>query len=333
MNWKAKWFWWLLPVLGIVFIAGPRVSFEKVSLEKMPSTAYAGNPEKLVSLLDGDAKLIKPGNESRIIWADSLHKHKTSRVILYLHGFSASPEEGLAFSEFLGKSLGCNVYLPRLKQHGLRDINAFENLTPENYIQSAKDALDLCKLLGDSVILVSCSTGSTLGLILAARGENIQAHFMYSPNIRIADQSAAVLLWPWGKQLGKLVFGGDYHKVQYTEAQARYWYDTYHMNGIIALQSMLETYMTKSCFEKIHHPVFLAYYYQDEAHQDPVVSVDAMLEMYDQISTPQDQKEKIAFPGAHSHMMISPMFSGQMADIQEATLNFAQRILHWERVQ
>lgn len=327
MKLKIKWYWWLWPILGIIYFAGPRVSFDRGNFNKMSTTAYAGNPDKLVSLLDGNAELIKPGNHSRIIWADSIRKNKTSRVILYLHGFSASPEEGLAFSAFLGKNWGCNVYLPRLKLHGLKDVNAFENLTPENYIQSAKDALDLCKLLGDSVIIVSCSTGSTLGLILASRGENIKAHLMYSPNIQIADKTSAVLLWPWGKQIGKLVLGGDYYTLNYTEAQAKYWYENYHMHGLIALQSMLDTYMTKSCFEKIHHPIFLAYYYRDEDHQDPVVSVDAMLDMYNEISTPGDKKVKMAFPQANSHMMISPLFSGQMEDIQQASLDFALKVL------
>src|SRR5690606_28156251 len=290
-------------------------------------TQFSGNPENLMKRLDGDNDLIKAGNESKIIWADTLTKAKTGKVILYLHGFSASPQEGLEFATTIGKKWGCNVYLPRLAQHGLKDVDAFQTLTPEGYIQSAKEAMDFCSMLGDSIIRMSCSTGTTLGLILAARGEPVYAHFMYSPNIEINDKSAGLLLWPWGKQMGKLVLGSEYHQVEYTEEQSRYWYDKYHMNGIIALQTLLEEYMTPECFAKINHPIFLAYYFRDEDHQDDVVSVKAMEKMFEQVSTPDSLKQKIAFPQAETHMIISPMFSKQMEDIEEATLSFGEKKL------
>lgn len=326
MNRNKKILLWFIPVLCVAYLLGPRERFENNGFNVMATTQFSGNPENLMKRLDGAEKLIKPSNESKIIWADTLNKSKTGKVILYLHGFSASPQEGLEFATTIGKKWGCNVYLPRLAQHGLKDVDAFESLTPEAYIQSAKEAMDFCSVLGDSIILMSCSTGATLGLVLAARGEPVFAHFMYSPNIAINDKSAGLLLWPWGKQMGKLVLGSEYHQVKYTEEQSRYWYDKYHMNGIIALQTLLEDYMTPECFAKIKHPVFMVYYFRDEEHQDDVVSVEAMEKMFDQLGTSQDKKEKIAFPKAETHMIISPMFSKQMEDIEAATLTFGQKI-------
>ena len=43
------------------------------------------------------------------------------------------------------------------------------DLTPENYLESAANAIAIGKALGDSVIIMATSTGGTLALTLAAR--------------------------------------------------------------------------------------------------------------------------------------------------------------------
>src|SRR5690606_5686387 len=177
MSRNKKLLLWMIPVLCLLYLAGPREQFDNNGFSAMAATQFSGNPENLVKRLDGDNDLIKAGNESKIIWADTLTKAKTGKVILYLHRYSASPQEGLEFATTISKKWGCNVYLPRLAQNGLKDVDAFQTLTPEGYIQSAKEAMDFCSMLGDSIILMSCSTGTTLGLILAARGEPVYAHF------------------------------------------------------------------------------------------------------------------------------------------------------------
>jgi esterase/lipase len=325
---KFKKWYFLFLLFPVILFLGPVVHYEKPVLKKQISGLSLSEVDTYITNKESQIKNLKPGNESEVVWFEDSLKTKTKYSVLYLHGFSASPYEGKELAISFGKKYGCNVYLPRLEDHGRADKNTFVNLTPQNYIQSAKDALDIARIIGDSVIVISCSTGATLGLILAAEGENIHSHLMYSPNIAIADKSSVLLMYPWGKQVGKLVLGGDYNVLKYSEEQKKYWNETYHINGLTTLQYLLDNYMVKEAFEKITHPVLLAYYFKDAKNQDPVVSVDAMLSMYNNIQTDENKKWIKAFPDAGSHMMISSLFSNQMDDITRFTFDYAEKILH-----
>jgi hypothetical protein len=85
--------------------------------------------------------------------------------------------------------------------------------------------------------------------------------------------------------------------------------------------------MKKETFSKVNKPVFLGYYYKDEENQDKVVKVDAMLKMFDQLGTPENQKQKMAFPEAGDHPIGSKLFSKQWPDVEKASYQFAEEIL------
>src|SRR5690606_2388877 len=82
--------------------------------------APAGSAE-LVAYIHQQESLhkLKPDNEARIIWADDSTKSRTPYALVYLHGFSASQEEGDPVHTRFAKTFGCNLYLPRLAEHGI----------------------------------------------------------------------------------------------------------------------------------------------------------------------------------------------------------------------
>ena len=79
---------------------------------------------------------IRKGNQSRLIWADSIPK-KTKYAIVYLHGFSASPAESEIVYTDIAKRYGANLYAPRLYKHGLKDKEPLLNFTAKGYFDSA----------------------------------------------------------------------------------------------------------------------------------------------------------------------------------------------------
>ena len=172
-----------------------------------------------------------------------------------------------------------------------------------------------------------CSTGSTSGIYLAAGDPEIAAMLHFSPNIDIEGESDELLLWPWGRQMIKLVMGGSYNRISYSEEQAKYWYGVYHVNGLLALKSMIQNTMTPEVFNEITQPTFMAYYYKNEQEKDPIVSVDRMLDFYKMIQTPDNQKRQIGFPnGRHvmtSHAIPSPVTEELIAE----TSSFLQEIV------
>ena len=315
----------LVALIFVVFVSGPRVKFTDLQKNTVMPIDIE-EVEQLVQERESHVKNMRPGNKAEIIWADTVGQ-KTPYSIVYIHGFSASHEEGMPVHETIAKQFGCNLYLSRLDGHGLVDTNAFENLTPQDLISSTEFAIEVGKALGDSVILMMCSTGSTSGIYLAAGDPEIAAMLHYSPNIDIEGESDELLLWPWGRQMIKLVMGGSYNRISYSEEQAKYWYGVYHVNGLLALKSMIQNTMTPEVFNEITQPTFMAYYYKNEQEKDPIVSVDRRLDFYNMIQTPDNQKRQIAFPnGRHvmtSHAIPSPVTEELIAE----TSSFLQEIV------
>jgi esterase/lipase len=269
---------------------------------------------------------IKPGNEARIVWFDSA-KTKTEYAIVYLHGFSASQEEGRPIHTNIAKAFGCNLYLSRLADHGIDTTQPMINLTPGKLWESAKQALEIGRQLGNKVILMSTSTGGTLALKLAAEYPNdVYALVMMSPNIAIFDSRSFLLNNHWGLQIARTLTGSHYVTAKDTSAiYKQYWYQQYPLEAATQLQEMLETTMNKTTFEKVKQPALLLYYYKDEVHQDSVVSVPAMLKMFDELGS--EKKVKIAMPNVGNHVMGSYVKSKDLLDVQQTIEKFMERTL------
>ncbi len=273
---------------------------------------------------------IKPDNESRIVWANDTARERTEYALLYLHGFSASWREGYPANAAFARHFGMNAYFPRLASHGLATEDPLIDMTPGDLWESAKEALMIASNLGDKVIVMGTSTGGTLALKLAADfPEYVDGLILYSPNIRINNNTAFLLSKPWGLQLARQVAGGKY-RVSETDSlsnQCRYWYCSYRLEGVVYLQQLVDATMKKETYNRVNVPVFLGYYYKDKDNQDETVRVDAMLQMFDQLGTPPADKVKEAFPEAGDHVIASDLTSGSVDEVTSETIEFGEEVL------
>ncbi len=273
---------------------------------------------------------IKPNNEARIVWHDST-KQKTECAVVYLHGFSASQIEGDPVHRRFAKDFGCNLYLSRLADHGVDTTETLLLFTADRIWESAKQALAIGKQLGNKVILVSTSTGGTLALMLAAEyPEDVHALINMSPNIAINDPAAFLLNDPWGLQIARLVLGGKYRITGASEEHAKFWNKKYRLESLVQLEELIETTMTKELFQKVKQPSLTLYYYKNEQEQDPEVKVRAMLKMNEQLATPNNLKEAIAFPNAGVHVIGCSMTSKDVEGVYAAAKKFAVEKLGME---
>lgn len=321
-----KWTLIFITILVIAVLLGPRVKFKDINPNPIAFDIPLASLDGYIEDKESEVTDIKPGNKAKIVWADSV-KRKTEYSVVYLHGFSASHEEGAPLHTDFAKRYGANLYLPRLYDHGRDTDDVFKGLLPEDLVNSAKEAIAIGKLLGDKVILMTCSTGSTLGAILAPHDDAVHSMYMYSPNIDVYDTNSEIVLGPWGKQLLKLVMGGEYNRINYSDTAKKYWSEIYHIDGIIALKSLINDEMIEENFAKIEIPVYLGYYYKDEEHQDKVVSVERMLDFYDQIATPLKSKRLEVFPEAGRHVMTSYVFSQDLENVVTKSYRFAEEVL------
>lgn len=312
----------ILPVVAL-YLLGPRV--ESPDLDVLAS-AWPDDLQKLEQTINQNEAAIgniKPDNHSQIIWADS-SKSKTTYSLVYLHGWSASQEEGAPLHEELAERYGMNLYLPRLAGHGLEEEEPMLNLTATQLIKSAKDALEIGRKLGDQVILMGTSTGGTLALLLAAQNEDIAALILYSPNIDMRDKASQLLNDPWGLQIARLVKGNNYHEWPLDSVRQKYWTNKYRLEALTHLREMVDETMTEETFEAVKQPVFMGYYYKNEEQQDDVVSVSAMLRMFEQLGTPSDLKQKVAFPEAGHHVIASHLTSNDLESVRSSTIKYLE---------
>jgi esterase/lipase len=310
----------LLLLIGIYFL-GPTP--EKPTYSKSMPAVPSGSIELEQYIAAQESKhTIKPNNEAHIIWNDS-SKQKTPYAVVYLHGFSASQVEGDPTHRKFAKAFGCNLYLPRLADHGIDTTETLLQFTVDRAWESAKEALAIGKKIGEKVILLSTSTGGTLALMLAAEyPEDVFALINLSPNIAINDGAAFILNDPWGLQIARLVKGGKYNVTDASEEQSRYWNKKYRLESVTQLEELLESSMKKDLFKKVTQPSLTLYYYKSEEEQDPQVKVSAMLKMHEQLGTPDDLKVAKAMPGAGAHVLGSSMTSKDLEGVMKEIEKF-----------
>ena len=302
-------------LIGVYFL-GPKPETPVLT----PSAIWTDIPDS-VSQMDAyiaakeSKTVLKPGNEARVIWADSTQPKKTKIVFMYVHGFSASPMEGDPLHREVAKKFGANLLLARVAGHGVPDSDStYANVTADDYYQSVENYYAIAKKLGDEVVVLGTSFGGAMSLVLAANHPEIRALMLYGPCIAIKDPNATLLDNPWGLQMAHLITGSDYRDIPVmAPGHAENWSLHYRLEGVVAIQNFLTNAMKKEVFAKVKMPVFMGYYYKDQEHQDQVVSVDAMKVMFEQLGTPASLKKSEAFPNSGNHVITSNLL-GKLTD-------------------
>ena len=310
-----------------IFFLGPEIEAPNLELPTPEISSTILELKDSINAHEATFDNIKPDNASKLEFYDSIPQ-KTAFSVLYLHGFSASSEEGDPVHRNIAHVLKANLYLPRLTDHGLIEEEPMLNFTSQKYIDDAREALAVAKKIGQKVIVISSSTGGTLSLILG-NDPQIAALLMFSPNIEIYDSRSKLLTLPWGLQIAQLVLGSKYHIMnKITEQKKNYWTTRYRLEPTIELQKLIETGMRPKIFKRITAPVFMGYYYKNQEEQDKVVSIPAMLKMFDQLGTSDGKKQKMAFPDAGDHVIASRLSSPNHYQVERAARSFLQKQLN-----
>ncbi len=321
---KRKLIFFTFPIivlLGIYFL-GPEPAKPRFD-PAMPTVPQSPDDlEKYVANQESKHK-VKPDNEARIIWKDST-KVKTKYSVVYIHGFSASQEEGDPVHENFAKKFGCNLYLARMADHGIDTVDQLINFTPDRWWKSSKEALAIGNAIGEKIILMSTSTGGTMALMLAAEyPDDVFAMINMSPNVAINDPNAWLLNNPWGLQIARLVKGGNYNSFPKDSLKDKYWNNPYRLEAVTQLEELLEERMNPTTFQKVKCPSLTLYYYKNEKEQDPTVKVSAMLKMNEELGTPYQLKATVAIPKAGGHVLGSHVVSKDIPAVEEAVKIFA----------
>lgn len=313
----------------MIYLLGPEPE-KPVYRKSLPeiSIPAAAVPEYLAAR--EPVEQLRPNNEAVVEWAYDTAA-LTEYVFLYLHGFSASREEGHPLHRSVADRYDGNLYLSRLAGHGFAH-DQLKGFSAEAVWESAQEALVMAGKLGRKVIILSTSTGGTLALKLAAAyPEKIHALINLSPNISIRSSAARILNDPWGLQIAKMVYGGNHRRINHKqEAAGLYWDTLYTAEATVQLEVLLETSMLDSVFEKVQMPVLNVYYYKNEDEQDGVVDVQAIRNMHLKLGTPASLKRIVQLPTPGDHVIGSSIKSKDVESVKQAVFLFMDEVLEME---
>ncbi len=261
---------------------------------------------------------MKPGNAAREQWCLT-RGVRTPFVLLYLHGFSASPGDAGDLPEQMAQALVANLYVHRWPGHGEATPNAMQGLSRGGLEASALEALDRACAMGDVVAIIGSSLGATLGLWLAAtRPADVGAVVAWSPAVQAVDPAL----------LDQLCAATEPWQVpgERSPAVQAYWSQWIHPDGFNALRETLSGNAACPPWSRVKCPVFLGYYRDATGAEDRTASVPAMLSMFDALGTPPQHKRAQPFAAA-AHAIGSPYKSQLAGVVAAASVNFLKDML------
>ena len=200
--------------------------------------------DKLIEDSENEILNIRPDTEKKIIWANQ-NKVKTKISLIFIHGFSATRAELDPVIEMLGKKLNANIFFTRLRGHGL-DGEALAEATFDDWMIDTKEAIDIGNAIGDSLILIGCSTGCSLIHANLQYTENALAIIYVSPNFGPKSFFGQLLRIPGAKWFIPFIFGKEYSFVPRNADHARCWTTSYPIRALFAVKdSVVAAYKVK----------------------------------------------------------------------------------------
>ena len=322
---KSWGFLALKSLLGVVllaviaFFAGPTNEFGSDT----PSSRSA--PTQNLSELDdwlaqSEAKFsdIKPGTAKGIVWANT-NRQSTPWAVVYVHGFSASRLETAPVADDLAKALGANVFYTRLTGHGLPG-EAMGEATAQDWMADTLEAVHIGKTLGRKVLLISCSTGSTLATWLATSPDAamVDAHVFISPNFGLKNKASELVNGHWGHKIAYAVTGPSVTYTSDNPRDAQGWTQSYPTKALFPMLALVKK-VRDSDLSRFQTPVLVLY-----SEKDETVEPNETKAAFARFGAAQKKLDAVDFSQSKGQHVLA----GEIRDPQ-AVAPMVERILSW----
>lgn len=239
-----------------------------------------------------------PGTEKRIRWQQP--GIRTARSIVYLHGFSATRQEIAPTAELVADRIGANLFETRLAGHGHGRLPMYD-VRAEDWLQDGVEAIQIGKLLGDDVIVIGTSTGSTLALALADHPamQQVSTLVLISPNMSPADPKAAWLTRPGGPLLARLIAGDTRSWTAHNDLQERFWSTSYPSDATVEVMRLVDRAQMLAGLPMRHSVLMML------SPADTVISPSAAKTTYDALDVPRKLMIEMSGSGDPSNHILA----------------------------
>jgi alpha-beta hydrolase superfamily lysophospholipase len=311
----------LLALLGALgFWLGPRnpMGNPVATVRPLPPQDIAA----LADWVDASEKAfpdIKPGNAKGIVWATAPGV-RTHWSVVYIHGFSASRMETAPLAETVAAQLGANVFYTRLTGHGRVDGAAMGEASAQDWMADTLEAVRIGQTLGDKVLLISCSTGSTLATWLGTSPEaaRVAAHVFVSPNFGPKDKRSELINGPWGQRIALWVQGPTRSSTPESAAEAQAWTESYPTKALFPMMALVKS-VRNSDLSQFQTPVLVLL-----SESDQTVDVAETRSAFTRLGAVHKSIEPVTYSKAKGqHVLV-----GTIKD-PAAVAPMAQTIVQW----
>ncbi|MEW6526129.1 MAG: alpha/beta hydrolase [Spirochaetota bacterium] len=296
---------------------------------------YTYTPKKLpatfdeyyqLKLKESKEKGTRPHNEEKLLQ----FAPKTKIAMLYIHGYGASRGEGEFVIDTIAKKLKYNTYYLRLPGHGT-NMDDHKNTEYYQLLDTAIEAAQMTKLLGDKLVIIGTSMGGTIATYIAAEHPDIpDAVILVSPFYRFANPMGNALFFrPFFKTVLLFTTYRERHD-PYDDPNdnwTMYWYAKNYWASLHSLLDLGEFIANDSFYKKVSCPVLLLYYYKDEKHKDGSAEVSAMLKAYDTFNNgkPNPLSRKVVIENG-DHVLLSKYVKSDWGKAEKAITAFLNNV-------
>ena len=249
------------------------------------------------------------GTEKIISWFDPA-KNKTRKSLVYLHGWSATRQEISPVVETVAQQMKANFFMTRLTGHGL-GTEGMSTVTTDALLADAEEALQVGKKLGEKVILIGMSTGSSLALYLANKySDQIAAMILISPNFRPFRTEALLTRGPFGPIFSRVLVGPYYEFIPKNKEQQKYWTTRYPSRALTEMMNLVDG-VRRINLSKIQIPTLFLYTEKDET-----INVALVKEKFLELGS---EKKKLIAIDSSDHILAGAIMTPESTDqvIQE----------------
>ena len=227
-----------------LWAVGPREPVETEAALAFDPGVIPEDVEGWLADREGQVEDLRPESAKSILW----HRGpgvRTEWAVVYVHGFSADPWEVRPVPDLLAERLGANLHFARLTGHG-RDGAAMAEARAGDWLRDYAEAMAVGRRLGERVLVLSASTGSTLSAVVAADPELAPLHegvaglAMISPNFALSNPAAALLTWPAARAWVPLVAGPVRSFEPVNARHARHWTTEYPTVATLPMAALVE---------------------------------------------------------------------------------------------
>jgi alpha-beta hydrolase superfamily lysophospholipase len=284
-----------LCAFALATLSGPLFPFKAQPSDMARAVAQAADLD--LYLREGEAQHagVRPQLAKGIVWRDPVLRGRTSVSLVYLHGFSASRKDIAPVVEMAAGEMQANAFFTRLAAHGLDNPGAFATVTPQDWLDDAREALAIGRRIGDRTVLIGISTGALLATIVALEQQSptIAALVLLSPNFALRDWRAQFLSGPLGPLLARIALGSDHSFRPENPRHGEFWTSRYPSRGVVALMDLVNRARALRLAE-LQVPTLTVY-----TEHDTVVDVGVIRARHAEIGAPR--KRIVDLPAGRRH--------------------------------